>query len=366
MTNSEVVNDLAPVQAPNRPQKLNPPFPYCEEEVSYENTTDGVTLSGTLTKPSEGERFPVVVLVSGIGPNDRNYTMLDHEPFLLLADHLTRNGIAVLRVDKRGVGTSTGTFNTAVTSEDLARDVQAGIDYLKTRDDIQLDQIGLLGHSEGGLIASMVAAERDDIAFLLLMAGVVTTYIEDVVYQVAMQLRADGASREMLKADSKVRRQLLRAVIGEADPVVAEAKMKEIVASYIGELPEELKEESEDLVFTIKESGADKAISFLNSPCYRYLLRYNPTNALERITIPVLALNGDLDFITSSKSQFPVLAQALSNADNDNFTLVEVPKANHWFQTAETGSTAEYGSLEETMSPAVLTLISDWIAARVS
>ncbi len=362
----KMINNKNVQQKPNRPQTPMPPFPYHEEEVHYENKVEGITISGTLTLPDKEGKFPAVFLVSGMGPNDRNYTMLDHEFFLVLADYLTRSGIGVLRVDKRGVGKSTGTFDATITSEDLARDVQAGIEYLKTRNEINPDQIGLIGHSEGAMIASMVATEYDDITFLVLMAGVATTSIESVIQQVAMQLRADGATKQMIAADSKVRKQLLAAIMQEANPQVAGSKMREIVASYMGGLPKTLREESERFVFTIKESKADEMISFFNSPCYRFWLGYNPITALQRITIPVLVLNGDLDFVTSSKIQLPIISQALRDANNDNVTVVEIPKANHWFQTCKTGSMAEYGALEETISPDVLKLISDWILQRIS
>ncbi len=352
-------------QEPNRPQTPKPPFPYREEEVSYENKTDGLTLSGTLTIPDKKGSAPVALLVSGMGPNDRDYSMLGHKLFLVLADYLTRHGIAVLRVDKRGVGKSTGTFDATVTCEDLARDVQAGIAYLKSRKDISPDQIGLIGHSEGGMIASMVAADCNDVAFLVLMAAVATISIENVLRQVAMQLKADGATEQMIAADSNVRKELLSIVKQEANSQVAESKMRNIMASYFDSLPQELKKESELFVFTLKESHANDMISFFNSSTYRYWLSYNPITKLKRVTVPVLALNGDLDFVAASKIQLPIITHVLQDANNDDASIVEIPKTNHWFQTCATGAMAEYGALEETISPAVLKLITDWVLVRV-
>ncbi len=365
MTNNKNVQQKSNIQEPSRPQKPKLPFPYHEEEVSYENKADGITISGTLTIPSKEEKFPVMFLVSGMGPNDRNYTMLGHEPFLVLSDYLTRLGIAVLRVDKRGVGKSTGTFDTAVTSKDLAGDVVAGIEYLKTRKEINVKQIGLIGHSEGGMIASMVAASSKDIAFLILMAGAIATTVDDVIRQVAMQLRADGATDEMITEDSKVRKQLLSVVRQKENFQVAESKMREIITSYFEELSATLREESERLFFAIQEPKADAIISFFNSPTYRYWLSHNSVSILKQITIPVLAINGDLDFITSSKITLPIVSKALNVAGNRDFVILEMPKLNHWFQNCKSGSIAEYGALEETISPKALQVISDWILARV-
>ena len=360
MSNNKNVQKQSDIQ-PARPQKPKPPYPYYDKEVQYENKADGITISGTLTLPKQGGTFPVVLLIAGMGPLDRNATMLGHEPFWVLADHLTRNGIAVLRVDKRGVGKSAGTFDATVTSEDLARDVIAGVEYLKTRNEINSHQIGLIGHSEGGIIASRVTASRDDIAFLVLLAGVATTSIENVIKQVAMQLRADGATEDMIAQDSTVRRQLLSTIVQETDPQVAESKMRAIIASYFSTLSQARKEESERLVFTIKKSKADEQISFFNSPSYRYWMNYNPVPALENITVPVLAINGDLDFIVSSKIALPIISKALRDANNTDVTILELPKLNHWFQTCASGSMQEYGMLEETISPSVLQTISDWI-----
>jgi alpha/beta superfamily hydrolase len=157
-------------QVVKRPQNPLVPYPYYSEEVRFPNDSGNVTLAGTLTLPSKSGKYPVVVLISGSGPQNRDEEILDHKPFLVLADHLTRNGIGVLRYDDRGVGQSTGKFETA-TSLDFSYDAESAVQYLKTRKDIDTTEIGLMGHSEGGLVAPMVAARSRDIAFMVLLAA---------------------------------------------------------------------------------------------------------------------------------------------------------------------------------------------------
>lgn len=349
----------------NRPQEPIPPYPYIQEEITYSNQIDGIIISGTLTIPSTEGCFPAVILVSGMGPNDRDYTMLGHKPFLVLADYLTRQGIAVLRVDKRGVGKSTGTFNTTVTSKDLARDVQAGLDYLKTRKEINSNRIGLIGHSEGGLIAAMVASQSS-VAFLILLAGAMVTGIGQVLTQVGMQLKADGASKELIDHDSKIREKVLSVAKDESDSDKAAVLMRTIMTAYFAALPVAIKAESEQFMFAIKESNAEGMIAFFNSPTYRYWLGHNSVADLSTLRMPVLAINGDLDFVTMSRIQLPVIKKALQSAGNRDVTIVEMPKMNHWFQSCLTGAMNEYGALQETISPLVLRQIADWIAIRSS
>ncbi|HEV2601766.1 MAG TPA: alpha/beta fold hydrolase [Candidatus Babeliales bacterium] len=348
----------------NRPQQPTPPYPYIQEEIAYPNQTDGITISGTLAMPNTVGAFPAVMLVSGMGPNDRNYSMLGHQPFLVLADYLTRHGIAVLRVDKRGVGKSTGAFGPFVTSKDLARDVQSGIDYLTTRKEIDRNAIGLIGHSEGGLIAAMVARQSQSVSFLILMAGAMVTGVEQVLTQVGMQLKADGASKELIDYDAQVREKLLRVVKQESDADTAAAAMRSIMAAYFASLPVTVKAETEKLLFAIKESNAEDMIAFFNSPTYRYWLGHDCVSDLSAVHVPVLAMNGDLDFITVSSIQLPIIKKALDSAGNRDATIVDLPKMNHWFQSCSTGAMSEYGILQETISPIVLGLIADWIRIR--
>lgn len=346
----------------NRPQEPNAPFSYKEEEVFYENATAAVQLAGTLTLPPSGVPCPAVVLIAGYGRNDRDMTGMGHKYFLVLADHLTRQGIAVLRFDKRGVGKSSGSYENA-TSQDFASDVQAGVEYLKTRKEINPDKIGLMGLSEGGLIASMVAAELKDIAFILLMAPAILTKIDDLVEMAGRQLRADGASEEFIAGDREVRSAIM-SLVKQESVHVAHKKAKEIIATYLAELPEAQKSEADKLPFAFTAAKADMLISTFNSCWYRFFLAYDPAIAFRRIKIPVLAITGDKDWIVSPDKLFPLLSQWLQQANNKDVTLLKLPNLNHVFQTCQTGAIMEYGLIEETMSPLALKIIAEWICAR--
>ncbi|NGX31812.1 MAG: Esterase EstD [Chlamydiae bacterium] len=330
------------VEALKRPQEPKPPYPYIEEEVSYENKVAGITLSGTLTLPCSKRTFPVVLLIAGSGPNDRDETILGHKPFLVLADHLTRNGIAVLRVDKRGVGKSTGNYDEA-TTEDFSSDVLAGIEYLKTRKEINFKQIGLIGHSEGGIIAPMIAAKSKDVAFIVMMAGCGVNG-EKILYEQGLLIqRALGKSEDEIAKYKQFQEQMFSIVKQESNLEMAEAQLLEI-----------MKNQSEDL----------PAAKFINSQWFRDFLIYEPTSALKLVKIPVLALNGELDLQVSPKQNLPIIKKALKEGGNKDYTIVQFPQLNHLFQTSKTGSISEYVKIEETIAPKVLNTISEWILDR--
>ncbi len=341
--------------APKRPQEPQPPFPYTEEEVSYENKSASVTLAGTLTLPKSPGPFPAVLLITGSGPQDRNEALMGHKPFLVLADHLTRQGIAVLRVDDRGIGKSTGKFGTA-TSEDFASDVLAGVEYLKTRREINLAQIGLIGHSEGGLIAPMVAVKSKDVAFIVLMAGPGTTGEEILYAQGALIARAAGADEASLAASRKLQAMMFSIMKQEKDPAVAEQKLREIVQT-------QLTEQQKQAAGTT-QSAIEAQIKTLNTPWFRYFLTYDPYPTLRQVKIPVLALNGELDLQVPPKENLAAINRALQEAGNRDFKISELPKLNHLFQTCQTGAPTEYAKIEETISPVALKLMSDWISER--
>ncbi len=351
-------------QQPNCPQEPKPPFPYEVQNVRYENKAAGITLAGTLTFPREQGPFPAVILIAGMGPNDRDYTMSNHKLFLVLADYLTRQGIAVLRFDKRGVGQSTGIFDTTLTSADFARDVEAGIAYLKTRPEINAQQIGLVGHSEGGLIASMVAAGSKDVAFVILMAGVLATKIADAVELTALQLRADGASKDFLAYDRALRTQLLSIVTQEPDAAKAKKELFALIEHHWQMLPEATRKEATKLPFAITQENAADTVAMLNSPWYRFYLSYDLTSVLKKLTIPVLAMAGGHDWVASPSIVFPIMKKALKQASNKDFILRELPNLNHWLQTCATGALAEYGMGEETMATVALQTMAKWIEER--
>jgi uncharacterized protein len=345
------------------PQEPKRPFPYHEEAVSYQNEAAGITLSGTLTMPTPNGCFPVVILIAGYGPNDRDYTLMGHKRFLVLADHLTRKGLAVLRFDKRGVGKSTGDY-AAATSRDFADDVLAGIEYLKTRNDIDSTNIGLIGHSEGGMIASMLAAESKDIAFLIIMAGVMQTDADNWAAQTGKQLHADGASKELLARDRTLRTQIFTIVQQESNIDVAKIKLQNLMNDYCEQLPENLRNESDNIPFAITKAKVGKMAAAFNSAWYRYFFSCKPVEMLKRIKVPVLAIYGDRDWIVSSQPSLGIIAKALKEAGNLDYTTIEMPNLNHSFQTCKTGALAEYATIKETISPVAINLISDWIIKK--
>jgi len=338
---------------PNRPQEPRKPYPYDEEEVGYENPKAGIRLAGTLTTPRGKGPFPAVILITGSGPQDRNETIFGHKPFMVLADHLTRNGIAVLRVDDRGVGGSTGNIS-STTTEDFTEDVLAGVGFLKTRSLIDQKRIGLIGHSEGGIIAPLAATKSPDIAFIVLMAGTGLTGEEILYLQGALIAKASGLGDQAIEESRKNQERIFTIIKSEKDPKEAEKKLMVIRDEEVAKMTEEQ-----------KKSGGDKAVEAqlrsVNTPWFRYFLTYDPKPALTRVKCPVLAVNGERDLQVPHRENLAAIESALKAGGNRDVTIVMLPELNHLFQKATTGSPSEYARIEETMNPLALKTISDWI-----
>lgn len=335
------VKDQAELER-RRPQNPVKPYPYRDEEVSYDNKLQNVTLAATLTIPQGKGPFPAVVLLTGSGPQDRDESLLGHKPFLVLSDYLTRHGIAVLRADDRGVGKSTGIFAKATTA-DFATDAEAGVAYLKTRPEVDLHKIGLIGHSEGGVIAPMVAARNKDVAFIVMMAG--TGVPGDQILPAqgeAIEVALGKSPEEAAKNEAK-EKEMLTLVETEKDDAVLQKELKEKMA---GDVP---------------EAQIGLQISQITSPWFRYFLTYDPATALRKLTCPVLAINGALDKQVLPSQNLPPIRKALQESGNQHAEVDELPGLNHLFQTAKTGSPAEYAQIEETMSPVALDKIATWI-----
>ena len=325
-----------------RPQTPVKPYPYREEDVSYENKEQNVTLAASLTIPPGKGPFPGVVLITGSGPQDRDESLLGHKPFLILSDYLTRHGIAVLRADDRGTGKSTGDFAKATTA-DFATDAEAGVAYLKTRVEVDSHKIGLIGHSEGGVIAPMVAARNKDVAFIVLMAGTGVPGDQVIVAQLKAIEIAGGKSEPEAEKDAGRQAEIVKLIETEKDEALLQKELREKMA---GDLPE-------------AQIGIE--ISQLTSTWFRYFLTYDPATALRKVTCPVLAINGSLDKQVLPDQNLPAIRKALDEAGNRRFEIDELPGLNHLFQTAKTGSPAEYAQIEETMSPVALEKMSGWI-----
>ncbi|AKB25211.1 hypothetical protein MSMTP_1742 [Methanosarcina sp. MTP4] len=342
----------------SREQDPVKPYPYDEEEVVYENKEAGIQLAGTLTTPKTEGPFPAVLLITGSGKQDRNEEVFGHRPFLVLSDYLTRQGIAVLRVDDRGVGGSTGNFSN-VTTEDFAEDVVAGVEYLKSREDIDPDRIGLVGHSEGGLVAPMAAVRSPDVAFIVLMAGPGVTGEEIVLAQSRLVAEADGVPEETITKNEALLKDIFTVIKEEENDTIAGEEIHGLITDMVENLSEEEKQYS-----SYTEESLDTEIKLLVSPWTRYFLTYDPKTTLMEVECPVLAINGEKDLQVPPEENLAAIEEALEAGGNEDYTVKELPGLNHLFQTAETGSPSEYAAIEETMSPAAMELIGDWILER--
>ncbi len=346
-----------------RPQEPQEPFPYKTEDVAYMNIDAGITLAGTLTLPSTEGRFPAVLFLSGSGAQDRDEAVFGHRPFLVLADYLTRRGIAVLRVDDRGVGGSNGNFDKA-TAEDYVSDAMAGLAYLRSRKEINQELMGLVGHSEGGMIASMVAVRSPDITFIVLIASPGLAIKEMEFSEQARILKAKGASDDLIARNRVLQESLFAVINQDSDSNVVRDEFTSLITEFFNGLSEEEKKiaglSEENLKFRIHDQ-----FQRLCSPWFRYYLDYDPGKVLKKVTCPVLAVNGEKDVQVTPKENLEAIGRALKTGGNKNYTVQELPGLNHLLQTAETGNISEYGKIEETMSPTALQIIGDWILERI-
>jgi hypothetical protein len=335
-----------------RPQLPKKPFPYVEEEVAFDSKAKDIKLAATFTKPKGDGLFPAVALITGSGPQDRDETLMGHKPFLVIADYLTRKGIAVLRYDDRGIGKSTGNFFTS-TSKDFADDAAGAVTYLRGRKDVA--KIGLMGHSEGGIIAPMVAAETPEVAFIILLAGPGTPCDELMVAQGQLIVKAMGGDEKALARQKEIQMKLFELAKKGADL----DQLKNAMTEFEKSLTEDEKKE-----VAKTRAMANAQISQLAGPWFRFFLNYDPRPALEKVKCPVLAINGDKDLQVPCKENLRAIEKALKSGGNKDVTIKEFPGLNHLFQPAKTGLPTEYGRIETTFAPEALELIAEWIAKR--
>jgi uncharacterized protein len=345
-----VHNDQADAGLPKRPQTPVKPYPYVEQNVTFDDpSAPGVKLAGTLTLPPGPGPFPAVVLVSGSGPNTRNEPILGHQIFLVLADHLTRNGIAVLRYDKRGTGDSSGDYGKA-TTVDFANDADAATAYLRSRPEIDPKRVGLIGHSEGGLIVPIVATKDPATAFIVMMAGPGVDGRKILLEQSRLISLAMGMPQDQVDEAMELRRKIFAVVASEKDPAAAEAKLRALVADYAAS-------------HKVSPEMIQAQVDAVNTDWFRYFFDYDPAPTLARVRCPVLALNGSLDLQVPPDQNLPPIRVALMG--NPDVEVDELPGLNHLFQDAKTGAPGEYGQIEETISPAAMDLMTEWILKRV-
>ena len=298
----------------------------------------------------------MVVLITGSGPQNRDEELMGHKPFLVIADYLTRNGIAVLRYDDRGIAESTGNFDEA-NSKDFSNDVEAAVEYLKTRKDIHKSQIGLIGHSEGGLIAPMVAARNKDVAYIILLAGTGVTGSEILLSQQKAMLTASGLTDEEATKRISTTKELFR-IISTSESNHLDRDLND----YIEKLVAIQGGESQDMS---TREYIEMQLQEISTPWMCYFIKHDPAPVLSKVKVPVLALNGGKDIQVQPKLNLPAIKKALSAGGNKKVTIKEYPNLNHLFQEATTGFPDEYFKIEQTFSPEVLKDMTDWIKLQV-
>jgi uncharacterized protein len=323
--------------------------PYVQREVQFSNLAAHNQLAGTLSVPSGKGPFPAIVLVSGTGHNTRDEDVWGHKVFLVLADALNRNGFAVLRYDKRGVGGSSGNYDAATTA-DFASDTEAAVAWLKAQPQIDASRIGVLGHSEGGIIAPAVAASDKSVAFVVMIAGPCIRGDKLFVLQSAMTAKAYGAPDDYIARRMLFDQELYSAIISAPSQSAALDRAKALIARGVGDK-------------LVDANEAESLPKDDTSLWERYFLAYDPAPTLARLTVPVLVLNGSLDVQVPAKENLAAAREALRK--NSNATVRELPGMNHLLQDAKTGAPSEYNDIEETISPTALKIITDWLSRNV-
>ena len=334
----------------NRPKTPKPPFNYYSEEITFYNAKDKITLAGTLTLPRKRGKFPVVIIISGSGPQNRDGEVFGHKPYWVIADYLTRNGIGVLRFDERGVEKSEGNFKTA-TIEKFASDVKAAITFLKDRKGIKRSKIGLIGHSLGGTIAPKVASESKDIKYIVLLAGPGVNGYQLLLDQKAAGERLMGYSESTIAQSQSFIKPAYDIIINsKLDHSALKDSLNSFYFNKLGNL--------------FPEPRRKKFVNQITRPEVLSIIKSKPALYLAKVTCPVLALNGSKDFQVAAKTNLQIIKQTLNENGNNQVTTMELNNLNHLFQECETGALSEYTQIEQTISPSVLEIIKDWITKQ--
>ncbi len=371
--NLNKTSDIASAKEFKRPQTPIAPFPYAVEELTYDNVDGSIHFGATLTKPFPAEnekinlrskKYSAVLLITGSGKQDRDETIFGHKSFAIIADYLTRKGIAVLRVDDRGAGKTTGQFNTA-TTKDFAEDVEAGIHYLQSRNDIDPTQIGLMGHSEGGIIAPMVASRNPTIAFIILLAGPgikITSLMEQQSVDVA---KAAGINAKDLEEYRLLYRSIVNLIPTIKDTALAFQKTIQLTKQWeANHTPSTvlnttgIKDENSRIYF------ARQFVQQLSTVWFNYFIQINPAIYLSKVKCPILALNGEKDVQVAAADNLKAIQKNASKNKNTDITIMQLPGLNHLFQHCNKCTVDEYGDLEESFSTDALQIIGDWIIKR--
>ncbi|MTB49639.1 S9 family peptidase [Lewinella sp. W8] len=338
-------------------------FPYKREAVRFAGGADDVTIAGELTTPANGKPRAMVVLISGSGPQDRNSyigAQINHSPFLVVSDFLTRRGYGVLRYDDRGVNESTGDFG-AATSADLAKDAWAAVRYLRTRPELSSVPVGLAGHSEGGMLAPMVAAADGDLDFVILLAAPGLPIDSLMLEQRRQVSKAMGVPEVITSRDEQALRDAYAWIKQNTDLTMEEYEegLYGVFIKAIDDFPEAMRKSIVD-----RRAYSKQYVDALKSPWMRYFLAFDPTEYLEQLTVPVLAMNGLKDTQVPGLENLNGISAALARAGNEDLTVAPFLNLNHLFQPADTGSPTEYGTIEVTFAEEALQTMADWLDKR--
>lgn len=349
----------AAAAGPARPQEPKPPFPYRVEETTL--ASGGVTLAGTLTLPGGDGPFPGVVLLTGSGAQDRDEALFGHKPFLVLADRLTRAGVAVLRLDDRGVGGSGGSLDAATYAE-LAADAAAALAHLAARPGVADDRVGLLGHSEGAMLAPRVAAAAADGApphFLVLLAGPAVRGDALLRRQLSALARVQGVPAELTGDFDRLVDVGIAALAAGGGAAEIEARVAAETEAIAAERPDADRD-----ALGAFAAGIARMLAGFDRPLFREFLTYDPAPVLAQVDVPVLAIYGERDLNVPPAQNVPALEAALAGDDDGDATIRTLPGLNHLLQPSATGNPAEYGQIEQTMSEEALALVAGWIVER--
>lgn len=350
------MNQASIIKPTPRPQDPKT-FPYKQEDITFTNPKGDISLAGTLTLPTDGKASKIVILISGSGPQDRNEEIpgINHRTFLVLSDELTRQGIAVLRYDDRGVGKSTGIFQMA-TSADFADDAEAAVKYILSRPDLKNMKIGLIGHSEGGMIAPMVATRNPNVKFIVSLAGPGIP-----IYQLYAQQLEEAMRLLGMPATEVAQKTAMNLKIFATMRDVKDLPMDQAITEIESVFRKELNAQTYKPDSATIEAVINQTINGYKTPWFKYFIGFDPTIYLTKLTCPVLAINGTLDYQVAAKENLEGFKLGLEKAGNKNFEIVPMEGLNHLFQKATTGAGTEYVTIEETINPAVLQKVSSWI-----
>ena len=349
----------------NRPQTPKPPYPYTSEDLEYENQHKTLHYGATLTTPLGNGPFPAVVLITGSGAQNRDEELVGHRPFAVIADYLSRHGVVVLRVDDRGVGKSSGNFDSA-NSADFAKDVSNSVDFLKTRQKVDLKKIGLIGHSEGGMIAPMVASQRKDIDFIILLAGPGEKIVDLMRDQNKAILQSQGINKDAIASFAQFYPIMVHSVIDAKDKAEARKNLKGALDDWKKSTPK-----SHVLATTgissdsTEQKFIGRTVEVMRGMWFSYFMKFDPAPYLEGLSCKVLALNGEKDIQVLPDPNLQGIEESLKKSKSKIFEVHKIPGLNHLFQDCKKCTIQEYGLLEETFSPAALDMIGNWIDRNV-